>query len=104
MGLGLSLAPQSLADLLPFGPVEEIWVRITGLVAFVLCFYYYAGIKHNAAWFARASCTGRYFFTACLALTGYLYELPIFIVLAILEASLAVWTQWALGNGGEIKG
>lgn len=103
MGLGLSLAPQTLANLIHLGSVNEIWVRVTGLVAFVLCLYYYTAIKHNAAWFARVSCTGRYFFTACLALTGYLYQLPVFIVMAILEASLAIWTQWSLSNGGDLQ-
>ena len=96
MGIGLSLTPQLLADMLPIGTVTEIWVRIVGILALVLCIYYYTAIRQNSVWFARASWIGRYVFCAGLALAGYFYDLPVIIGLAVLEALLATWTLWSL--------
>lgn len=96
MGLGLSLTPQLVADLLPIGTVSEIWVRIVGILALVLCIYYYSAIRQDSVWFARASWKGRYFFCSGLALAGYVYDLPLVIGLAVLEALLATWTFWSL--------
>ena len=68
VGLGLLAIPQMLSTLLHLGPVSEIWVRIVGVLALLLCYYYWQGIRNESVWFAKASCIGRYFFVTCLAL------------------------------------
>jgi hypothetical protein len=96
IGLGLLLAPKMVSGMLPIGSVEEIWVRVLGLLALVLCFYYYSAIRENAIWFAKASYLGRYVFCLGFAVLGYSYELPVLVALAVFEALLATWTWWSL--------
>ena len=96
MGLGLVFMPGLIASMLHLGTAEELWVRVVGLLALVLCLYYYGAIQQDARWFAQASTYGRYGFCAALALLGMLFHLPMLIVLALVEAGLAVWTHVAL--------
>ena len=98
-GAGFLLMPQMVAGLLHLGPAEEVWIRVVGLVALLLCTYYYAAIKNEALWFARTTVWGRYGF--CLALSGLalMFGLPMLIAVAALEAGLAVWTHSTLNRG-----
>lgn len=93
MGAGLLFMPGFVTTLLHLGPAEEVWIRVVGLLAFVLCVYYYAAIRNEALWFARVSVWGRYGFCVALAILGLVFGLPMLIALAVLEAGLAVWTH-----------
>ena len=98
MGLGLLFTPALLTSIFHLGPAEEVWVRVTGLLALVLCGYYYAAIKNEALWFARASVWVRYGFCASLAALALLFGVPMLIAFAVLEAGLAVWTHTTLNQ------
>ncbi len=98
VGLGLLAIPQMLSTLLHLGPVSEIWVRIVGVLALLLCYYYWQSIRNESAWFAKASCIGRYFFVTCLALLAFYFGIYSLIALAMLELLLALWTQWTLAQ------
>ena len=97
-GAGLLAAPQLLSDLLHIGPVAEIWVRLLGLLAILLCLYYYQAIQNDARWFAQVSSYGRFFFTGGFALLAWFFNVPVLIALAALEFLLAVWTWRSLAN------
>ena len=97
-GAGLLATPQLLSDLLHIGPVAEIWVRLLGLLAMLLCLYYYQAIQNDARWFAQVSSYGRFFFTAGFALLAWFFNVPVLIALAALEFLLAVWTWRSLAN------
>jgi hypothetical protein len=97
-GAGLLFMPQVVSDLLQLGPVSEVWVRVVGLLALLLCVYYYAAIKNEAVWFARGSVWARYGFCAALVGLSFLFHIPMLIGLAVVESALAVWTQWSLSK------
>lgn len=95
-GAGFLLMPRAVASLLHLGPAEEVWIRVVGMLALLLCFYYYSAIKNDALWFARASVWGRYGFCAALSALALIFHLPMLIAVAALEVALAVWTHSAL--------
>ncbi len=97
-GAGLLLMPQVVTSLLKLGPSEEIWVRLLGALAIVLCLYYHFAVKNDARWFAKISVWGRYVFCAAMAALALIFDLPMFIALAVLEGGLAAWTHWTLGQ------
>lgn len=97
-GAGFLFAPGVVSSLLHLGPAEEVWIRVVGLLALLLCTYYYAAIKNEALWFARASVWGRYGFCLALSALALMFGLPMLIAVAALEAGLAVWTQTTLRN------
>jgi len=97
-GAGLLFMPQVVTTLLKLGPSEEVWIRVVGAIALMLCLYYYAGIKNNALWFARISVWGRYFIGGSLVVLALIFEIPMLIGLAVVEAGLAAWTHWSVGR------
>ena len=97
-GAGLLFMPQVVTDLLKLGPSEEVWIRVVGTLALLLCLYYYSAIKNDALWFARISVWGRYFFCGSLVVLALVFKIPMLIGLAAVEAGLAAWTHWTLGR------
>lgn len=97
-GTGFLFMPQWVTQLLQLGPVEEIWVRVVGLLALLLCAYYYAAIKNEAQWFAWTTVWGRYGFCVALSALALIFDLPMIIAVAGLEAGLAVWTHRTLSR------
>ncbi len=95
-GSGFLLMPTMVTALLHLGPAEEIWIRVVGLLALLLCFYYYSAIKNDALWFARVTVWGRYGFCLALSVLALTFGLPMIIAVAALEAGLAVWTHSSL--------
>jgi hypothetical protein len=98
MGTGFTFMPAIPAGLFRLGPAEEVWIRVVGLLALVLCMYYLAAIRNSAVWFARTSVYGRYAFCAALAALGLVFDIPMLIAFAGIEAGLAAWPHWALGQ------
>lgn len=98
-GLGLMLIPALWLAPLGFPPPNEIWVRVLGLVACVLGFYYWACALANARSFFVASVYGRCIFCAgCIglvALASAPWQIAIF---GVIDAAGAVWTKVALSH------
>jgi hypothetical protein len=97
-GTGFLLMPQFVTGLLHLGAAEEVWIRVVGLLALLLCTYYYAAIKNESLWFAHASVWGRYGFCVALSALALMFGLPMLIAVAGLEAGLAVWTHRTINN------
>lgn len=96
MGLPFLFAPNLMLPMLGLEPTNEIWIRILGMLVVALVVYYTLSIREDNIAFARASVRGRLIF--CLGLTGLalVYGQYIFILFAVLEAGLAVWTHRTL--------
>ncbi len=96
MGLPFLLAPNFMLPMLGLDPTHEIWIRILGLLVLAVSVYYASAISGENIAFARTSVRGRLVF--CVALTGLalVYNQYIFILFAVLEAGLAVWTHRTL--------
>lgn len=101
MGLGLLFIPNLLLPVFGLAEPADVWVRVLGALALVLCTYYYAMIKQQNTTYYRATIWGRYGF--CAALTALVVlgfaEKPL-LIFAAAEAALAGWTHFALGNLG----
>lgn len=96
MGLPFLLAPNMMLPMLGLEPTNEIWIRVLGMLVLALVVYYTLSIREDNTAFARASVRGRLIF--CVGLTGLalVYNQYIFILFAVLEAGLAVWTHRTL--------
>ena len=96
-GLGLLLIPNLWLAPLGFPPTQEIWVRVLGLVACVLGFYYWACALANARSFFIASVYGRAIFCAgCVALVLLASAPWQVIIFGVVDLAGAAWTKMAL--------
>lgn len=93
----LILAPNLSLGLLGFPPAHEIWVRVLGLVATVLGYYYVAAGLGNARPFFVASVYGRFMFCAgCIGLV-FLVSAPWqLLTFGAVDVAGALWTFAAL--------
>ncbi len=96
-GTGFLFMPNVILQVLGMQPVDDVWIRIIGLLALVLASYYWVMTKNSILPFFKVSVWGRYGFCAGLvALVLFnLGEKPL-ILFAALETGLAVWTHLAL--------
>lgn len=101
MGLGLLVIPNLLLPLFGLPQTTDVWVRVLGALALVLCTYYYAMIKQQNTTYYRATVWGRYgFCVALVALVVLGYGAKPMLIFAVAEAVLAGWTHFALGKLG----
>ena len=100
LGPALILAPNLVLG--PFGiPVpSDAWIRVVGVLAFVLGFYYVAASRHGLVPFYRATVVGRAFVFvgfAAFALLGL--APPTLALFGAVDLAGAVWTAVALRAG-----
>lgn len=103
MGLPFLFAPNLMLPILGLEPTQEIWIRILGMLVLTLVVYYTLSVRRNNLEFARASVLGRLVFCLGLTVLALVYDTYIFILFAILEAGLAIWTRRTL-PAGQAKG
>lgn len=101
LALLLFITPNTV--LVPFGmaPAEEVWIRVVGVVAGVLGFYYLRAAQMDDKKFYQMTVYGRpavIVLFALLVLLGYA-EPPI-ILFGAIDLITAVWTGWALRTEG----
>lgn len=97
IGLGLVFAPGLV--LAPLGlPVPvEVWVRVLGVVAAILGYYYWVCGSANVVEFFRASIRGRIGFAVLVVLLIVLFKAPLQLLLfAGVDLAGAVWTALAM--------
>ncbi len=96
-GLGLVFAPGLV--LAPMGlPVPaEVWIRVLGVVAAILGYYYWVCGNANLVEFFRASIRGRIGFAVLVVLLIVLFKAPLQLLLfAGVDLAGAVWTALAM--------
>jgi hypothetical protein len=97
LGLALMVAPAFLTGLFGLDAPQEVWIRVTGVVAGVLGFYYVFTARREANGFFWATVWGRpaviVFFTAFVLLD--LAE-PVLILFGVVDLLGAGWTFAAL--------
>lgn len=96
-GLTLAIAPNALLAVLGLPLTTEIWIRVVGVLAAVLGYYYWACAVANTRAFFRASLAGRIgFCAACISLVLLAkapWQLLLFGAVDVLGAT---WTALAL--------
>lgn len=96
MGLPFLFAPNFMLPVLGLEPTDEIWVRILGMLVLAISLYYFFAIREENFAFARTSVRGRLVFCVGLTVLALFFNQKIFILFALLEVGLAVWTQRTL--------
>ena len=96
-GLTLIASPNTLLGLFGIAPAAEIWIRVVGLLALIVGYYYWACGRAGALAFYRASIPGRLAFCAGCLLLVLLAGAPAQLLLfGIVDVAGAAWTGWAL--------
>jgi hypothetical protein len=97
MGLGLVAMPNVVLGTLGFPATNEVWIRVVGVLALVLAYYYIsaarADLKSFAQWTVPAR-IGVFVAFTVFALAGF--TSPMLIALGAVDLLGALWTGWAL--------
>ena len=102
-GAGFLFMPNVVLPMFGIQPVDDVWIRVVGLLALVLASYYWVLTKNGVVPFFKVSVWGRYTFCAGLVALALLDfgEKPL-ILFAALETGLAAWTHLALKKAGLV--
>jgi len=96
-GVGLATAPNLLLALLGLPPTEEPWIRVLGLVAGEVGFYFLFAARKGIASFFQATVYARgaaaLVFVVLVALKAGPFQLLLFAAVDLLSA---VWTHLAI--------
>ena len=92
-GISLLVAPNFFIGLIGFAPTQEIWIKAIGLMALMLCFYYYNIARSSSYQAVLGTVYGRWFFSSVVIGIALLGVIPKFVILAmIFESGLALWS------------
>jgi hypothetical protein len=102
MGVGFVLMPNVLLGLFGLPQTAEVWIRVVGVLALLLAFYYIqaarAELRIFIQWTVYARAAVIVFFTA-FVLAGWVS--PVLILFGVVDLLAALWTGWALRQEGE---
>ena len=101
-GLILVAAPNTLLALLRLAPTTEPWIRVLGILVFVMGAFHIAAARSDVIPFFRFTVWGRGIVLIGLA-SLVLLKLapPVLIVFGLVDAAGAVWTRAALRNRAD---
>lgn len=97
VGATLLLAPNLLLGILLIPPTDEVWIRVAGVLAFVIGAFFLQTARHGTIHFYRLSVhvrIGAGLLFAALIITGL--GPPILLLFVLIEWLGAVWTAMAL--------
>ena len=103
LGAILILIPNFLLSIFAFPETNEVWIRVLGLVIFILGFYYFQASKSEMKdffqWtvYARASVI---IFFIIFVLLGF--ASPVLILFGFIDAVAALWTHLSLRSDKQI--
>jgi hypothetical protein len=96
-GIGLALAPALVLATLGLPAPTDIWIRVLGVLALVVGYYYWACGSGEVIEFFRASVRGRVLFAALTVLLVVAFSAPLQLLLfAVLDLLGAAWTAQGL--------
>lgn len=96
-GIALIVVPEMLMSMLGVAPPSEIWVRVLGVLALVVGYYYLACASAEVIAFYRATIAGRLGFAGLLAVLVVLYSAPIQLLLfGLVDVAGAIWSSQGL--------
>lgn len=102
-GLGLLFAPNMVLALLGVPPTTEIWVRVLGVLAIVLAYYYWACGVAGAVAFFEATVKGRVLFAILCAVLIAAFNAPVqLLIFGAMDVAGAAWTWQALRKASTV--
>lgn len=97
MGLGLIAMPNFVLGMLGFPATNEVWVRVVGVLALVLAYYYTSAARADLKIFAQWTVPARIgVFVAFAAFVAAGFVGPVMVLLGSVDLLGAIWTGWAL--------
>ena len=106
LGAVITVTPNYLLGLLKLPRTDEVWIRIVGMLAFILGFYYFKAARTDLTSFFRWTVYGRMagFLMFCLLGFGG-FGPPVLILFAVIDGAAALWTHSCLKlDEGSISG
>lgn len=99
MGIGLMLVPNLVLSIFRLPLTSEVWIRVVGVLAFTIGFYYFNTAAKNNIAFIKLTVPTRIFVFICFTTFAALqYVSPILIAFGAIDLAGAIWTNWALGR------
>lgn len=100
IGAILVLAPNVLLSLFGIPETHEVWVRVVGMLALILGYYYQGAAREESTTFMRRTVYARLCASAFfLAFVLLKLAPPVLIVFGVVDALAATWTAVALRAG-----
>ena len=97
MGITLIAIPNLFLTTLQLPETNEVWIRIVGVVALCLGYYYHrTGVQNNTAFFKLTIPTRMFVFLCLTAFVILKYTSPILIGIGAIDLLGAIWTMVAL--------
>ena len=97
LGIAFVTIPNVLLGLFGIPTTSEVWIRVTGMILFLLSSYYFQAARKEFTEFFRWTVYPRasviVFFTVFVLLG---YAPPILILFGVIDLSSAIWTYLAL--------
>jgi hypothetical protein len=97
LGLILLVVPNLLLAIFGIPETGEVWIRVVGMLAVILGYYYTQAARNDLTVFFRATVCGRtavlLFFIAFVVLD---LAPPILVVFGVIDAAGAIWTALCL--------
>ena len=97
LGAILVLIPNVLLRLFLFPATNEVWIRVVGMLVFLLGFYYFQVARNELRKFFQWSVYARsavLLFFIAFVIAGL--APPVLILFGIIDAAAAIWTQLSL--------
>lgn len=105
MGLALLFAPHFVLGLFGFELVEDVWVRMLGLLAFCAGILYFYCARTNQTGFFRISVPERViFFAGTLGIVVFCGADPMLGAIGSVDLLGALWTAWTMRSPGRSGG
>ncbi|MCI0565750.1 hypothetical protein L0Y46_00975 [bacterium] len=96
-GLGFVFLPNIILPLFGFAETAEIWIRVLGLLVFVLGYYFIHAARSHVRPFFEATIPARVTFASGLFLFVIILNAPpMLAAFAVIDLLGAAWTWWAL--------
>ena len=97
LGTVLIVIPNVLLTIFWFPETKEVWIRIVGMLVFILGFYYFQASRNEIKKFFQWTVFGRIaVFIFLLVFVLLNFTPPTLIIFGVIDAVAAIWTQLCL--------
>ena len=102
VGLQLVFIPNFFLKTAQLPETSEVWIRVVGILALILGFYYHQSAKKELIEFCKLTVVGRsLYFLGSAGLVIAQLAPPIFLVFGLVDALSAFWTWQSLKSEGK---
>ena len=96
-GLSFIFIPNVILPLLGLPTITDVWIRVVGLLAAILGYYFLYSVRYNDRIFYRATIYARLiFFTGIACFVLFSLASPLLLAFGLIDLAGAGWTWYAL--------